>query len=92
MLNVQNCVNPTENCVHQMYEFFGLVKKIEYLELRKFNGKLCSIYVRTIWIYREFEFCGYVECLELRKSSGKLCTLDVRLAWICRKFVYPELC
>ena len=26
-LNAQNCVNPTGNCVYQMYEFFGFEEK-----------------------------------------------------------------
>ena len=26
MLNIQNCVNLTGNCIHQMYEFSGFVE------------------------------------------------------------------
>ena len=44
-LNIQNSVNLTGNCVHYMYRSYGFAKKIEYLELRKFNGKLCTLYI-----------------------------------------------
>ena len=62
-LNIQNCVNPMRSYARWMYEFSRLAE-IEYLELCKFNGKLCTIYVWAIWIYWESEFCGYVECIE----------------------------
>ena len=41
----------------------GFAKKIENPELHKFNGKLCTLYVRIVWICREIEY------LELRKFN-----------------------
>ena len=43
-------------------------RKIEYIELRKFNGKLCILYARNVRMYRE------IECPELHKLNGKLYT------------------
>ena len=60
----------------------SIYRKIEYLELRKLNGKLRPLYVRNIWIYRKIELCGHVECTKLRKSNGKLCTIDIQIVWI----------
>ena len=42
-LNIQNCVNSTGNCVDYMYGLSGFAEKIEYPELQKFNGKLCTL-------------------------------------------------
>ena len=36
-------------------------RKIKYLNLHKFNGKLCTLDVRIIWICRKSKLCGYVE-------------------------------
>ena len=44
ILNVQNCVNWTGNCIQNMYEMSGFAE-IEYPELRKFNGKFCTLYM-----------------------------------------------
>ena len=54
-LNVQNCVNPTRYCVHQMYRLSRFAKKVGYLELCNFNGKLCKLYVRIVWIKKKKE-------------------------------------
>ena len=37
MLNVQNSVNPTKNCVHLVKNGYD-----EYIKLSKFNEKLCT--------------------------------------------------
>ena len=62
-----------------------ICRKIESLELRKFNGKLCTLYVCNVWI------CRKIECPELHKFNGKLCTLYVRNIWIWRKIECLEL-
>ena len=46
-----------------------ICRKIDCLELRKFNGKLCSLNLRNVQISREIEYP------ELRKLKEKLCTL-----------------
>ena len=43
--------------------------EIENLELRKFNGKLCTLNVRNVW------FCGEIQDPKFRKFNEKLCTL-----------------
>ena len=68
-LNILNCVNSMRNCVHQMYKFSGFTKKIEHLELRRSDGKLCTLDVQIVWI------CKNIEYPELRKFNKKLCTL-----------------
>jgi len=59
-----------------MYKLSRFIE-IEYRELRKFNEKLCTLYVQIVWICKESEFCGYIECTGLRQSNGKLYTFDV---------------
>ena len=59
-----------------MYGLCGFIGN-EYQELRKFNGKLCTLYVQIVWICKEYDFCGYIECIELCQFNGKLCTFDV---------------
>ena len=66
-------------CTLYMYGMFEFAKKIEYLELRKFNCKLYKLYVRNIWICRKFEYP------ELHKFYGKLCTFYVWNVQFCRK-------
>jgi len=58
--------------------------KIENLELRKFNGKLCTLNVWTIWI------CRYIENPEMQKFDWKLCTLNVRNVRFCGVIEYPK--
>ena len=58
---------------------FWICRKIEYLELGKFNRKLCTLYVRNVWI------CKKIERPKLHKFNRKLCTLYVRNVWIWRK-------
>ena len=84
-LIVQICENSTRNCVCYMYGMVGLAKKIAYLDLQKFSGKLCTLYVRNVWL------CRKIECPDLRKFDGKLCTFSVRTFWICRKIEHPKL-
>ena len=61
-----------------------ICRKIDCLELRKFNGKLCSLNLRNVRISREIEYP------ELRKLKEKLCTLymhrmaDLQKIWIFR--------
>ena len=61
-----------------------ICKESEYLELRKFNGKLCTLNVRTVWTCREIEYS------ELSKFNGKLCTLFVQNVWFSREIEYPK--
>ena len=46
-----------------------ICRKINCVELRKFNKKLCTLKVRNVRISREIEYP------ELRKLKEKLCTL-----------------
>ena len=46
-----------------------ICRKFEYPELRKFNGKLCTLYARNVWI------SGKIEYPLLHIFNGKLCTL-----------------
>ena len=61
-----------------------ICRKIDCLELRKFNGKLCSLNLQNVRISREIEYP------ELRKLKEKLCTLymhgmaDLQKIWIFR--------
>ena len=72
--------------MHIIYtECLDLQKKIEYPELCKFNGKLCTSHVLIVRICRKI---GY---LELCKSNKKLDTQDVRIVCICRKAEYAKL-
>ena len=95
-LNIQNCKNSTRNCLHYIctegLDFQKnwisrtakrngwICKKIEYLKLRKFNGKLGMLYVYGIsrWA-KKFEYP------KLRTCKGKLCTL-----YMYRMFVFAE--
>ena len=58
MLNVQNWVNSTGNCVHQMFGLFGFTEKFEFFKyvectkLCKFNVKFCTLDVWIVWISR----------------------------------------
>ena len=46
-----------------------ICRKIDCLELRKFNGKLCTLNVRKVRIYREIEYP------KLRKLNKRFCSL-----------------
>ena len=46
-----------------------ICRKIEYLELRNFKGKFCTLYMYERWIYKKIEY------LELLKFNGNLGTL-----------------
>ena len=63
ILNIQNCVNSTRNCVLDV-RIFWICRKIEHPELRKLNRKLCILCVRIVWIYKKIKY------LELRKFYG----------------------
>ena len=59
---------------------------MEYPELLKLNWKLCTIYIRNVWIFRKIEY------LELRIVNGKLCTLYMyRMFRLEKKIECPEL-
>ena len=47
-LNIQKCINSTRNCADCLD-----LQKIEYLELRESNRKLCTLDVRIVWICRK---------------------------------------
>ena len=49
-LNIQNFVNSAGNCVHYICTECLDFTEIEYLELCKFNGKWCTLYVWNVWI------------------------------------------
>ena len=46
-----------------------ICRKIEYPELRNFNGKLCTVYAHIVWIRKKIEY--HV----LHVFNSKLCTL-----------------
>ena len=75
-LNVRNCVNLKENCVHYICKNVWICKKIDCREMRKFNGKLCTLNVRNVRICREIVYP------ELRKLNEKFYTLYMHK--ICR--------
>ena len=75
-LNIQNFKNSARDCVNYTCTEVWICREIEYLELPKFNGKLCTLNVLTVWIYRE------IENPELSKFNGKLGSLNVRTVWI----------
>ena len=52
-----------------MYGMSGFAQKIQYPELRKFNGKLCTLFVQNVWISKKIEYP------EMRIFNGKLCTI-----------------
>ena len=52
-----------------MYGMSGFSKKIKYLELLIFNGKLWTLYVQSVCISRKIEYP------EMRTFNGKFCTL-----------------
>ena len=56
-----------------------ICRKIEYPELRKFKGKLCTLYM-----YRMFGLAKKLNVQSCKNSTGN-CTLYVRKVWICRK-------
>ena len=66
-LNIQNCENSTENCVHYICTECKILRKIEYQELQKFNGKLCTLYM--------YEMSGLAKKLNIQscKNSTENC-------------------
>ena len=52
-LNVQNCINSTENCVHYTYEMSGFEEKL--------MSRAVEIQSKIVYIIR-------VECLDLQKN------------------------
>ena len=68
-LKIQNFVNSTK-IVYIIYVWnVWICGEIENLELRKFNGKLCTLNARNVL------FCAEIEYPKFCKFSGKLCTL-----------------
>ena len=51
-----------------MYGLFGFADKLN-TELRKFNGKFCSLNIRIVW------FCEEIEYPQFRKFRARLCKL-----------------
>ena len=79
-LKIQNFVN-SAGIVHIIYvQNIWICREIEYLEIYKFKGKLCTLNVRNVWFcgeienskFRKFnENCVYyicMECLEMRRN------------------------
>ena len=65
-LKIQNFVN-SAGIVHIIYvQNIRICREIEYLEIYKFNRKLCTLNVRNVW------FCGEIENSKFRKF-GKNC-------------------
>ena len=84
-LHIQNCEIRQKIVYIIFVQNVWICRKFDYLELRKLNGKLCTLHVRNVWI------CRIIECPDLRKFDGKLCTLSVRNFWVCKKIEYPKL-
>ena len=75
---IQNFVNSV-SIVYIIYvQNIWICREIEYLEIYKFNGTLCTFYALNVWICRE------IENPKQRKFHGKLCTLNVWTVCICR--------
>ena len=81
ILNIQNCENSMGNCVHCICAEWLDLPKIEYPELRKFDGKLCTLYMYGMFGFAEklniqncenstANFVHYIctECLDLQKN------------------------
>ena len=64
----------------------GFAKKNEYLELRKFNGKLYTLY-----IYGMSEFVEKLNLQNYKIQREIVYIIYVRNFWICRNIEYPEL-
>ena len=83
-LNIQSFLN-SAGIVYIIYvRNIWIHREIEYLEIYKVNGKLCTLCVRNVWIYRS------IENPEQRKFQGKLCTINVRNVWVCGEIEYPK--
>ena len=83
-LKIQNFVN-LARIVYIIYvRNIWIYIEIEYLEIYKVNGRLCTLYERNVWIYRS------IENSEQRKFQGKLCTINVRNVWFCGEIEYPK--
>ena len=54
-LKIPNCINTKGNCVYYMYGFSRFAKKFNP-DLRKFDRKLCILYVQIVWICRKIEY------------------------------------
>ena len=62
-LKIQNFVNSAA-IVHVIdVQNIWISREIEYLEIYKFNGKLCTLIVRSVW------FCGEIENSKFRKFN-----------------------
>ena len=68
VLNIWICRNSKVNWAHYMYEMswfsvrnFWICRKIKYPKLRKFNGKLCTLYTYETFGFAEklnVQYCG----------------------------------
>ena len=83
-LKIQNFVN-SAGIVYIIYvRNVKICGEIKNLELRKFNGKLCTLNVRTVKI------CRKIENPERCKFIGKLCKLNVRKVWFYGEIENPK--
>ena len=74
-LKIQNFVN-SAGIVYIIYvQNIWICREIEYLEIYKFNGKLCKLNVRKVWFY------GEIENPKFRKFSGN-CVHYVRTEYL----------
>ena len=70
-IDCHSCINSVGNCVHYTYGMSEFVKNW-LSKLRKFAGKLCTLYM-----YGISGFAEEIEYLELQKFNGKLYTLYI---------------
>ena len=68
-IDCHSSANSVGNCVHYTYEMSEFVKNWQS-KLRKFDGKLCALYM-----YGMSGFAEEIEYPELQKFNGKLYTL-----------------
>ena len=79
-LKIPNFVN-SAGIVYIIYvQNIWICREIEYLQIYKFNGKLCTLNVRKVWFYGEIEnpkfrkfsgncvHCIRTECLDLHRN------------------------
>ena len=68
-IDCHSCANSVGNCVHYMHGMSEFVKNW-LSKLRKFDGKLCALYMNGM-----SGFAEEIEYPELQKFNGKLYTL-----------------
>ena len=86
ILNIQNCINSTGNCVHYICtNCLDLLKNWLSWIVQIQWEIVYIIYVRTGWICRKIEYPVP------RKFNGEFYKVYVWNVEICRKIEYPEL-